>query len=378
MNFTITLILLVIIIRITAFSILNEASQIKKTMYFFLFVIHFLCFFLFLEIIPDLKKDSFNFYERALKADNFIDYLRPGSYFMTLIIMPFVKIGVSFFNLSLLCSTASYYAFNYIYKVTFLHTKVNSLALGSLFFLLFPTIHFWTAGITKEALVFPLMVLVFSDLKTSFKPSIFSIIASILVLFIRPYLFSIITSSFLITWSIAQKRSLKKNTLIVIIFLCLLLIPIPIFKSFLNIEIINSESINNVFNSIIDYIGSSGNSSIPITQTNYFERFFMVLFRPLFYDSHNIFQHLVSLENLLFIFLCIFSFVKLFKRGVKFIKISFFLFLTAFLIVLFLSFYMYNLGLASRMRVMFVPYFIIAIHFSFKVIESSNNSCKRN
>ena len=30
MNFTITLILLVIIIRITAFSILNETSQIKK------------------------------------------------------------------------------------------------------------------------------------------------------------------------------------------------------------------------------------------------------------------------------------------------------------------------------------------------------------
>ena len=132
MNFTITLILLVIIIRITAFSILNEASQIKKAMYFFLFVIHFLCFFLFLEIIPDLKKDSFHFYERALKADNFIDYLRPGGYFMTLIIMPFVKIGVSFFNLSLLCSTASYYAFNYIYKVTFLHTKVNSLALVQL------------------------------------------------------------------------------------------------------------------------------------------------------------------------------------------------------------------------------------------------------
>ena len=53
----------------------------------------------------------------------------------------------------------------------------------------------------------------------------------------------------------------------------------------------------------MDYIGSSGNSSIPITQTNYFERFFMVLFRPLFYDSYNIFQHIVSLENLLFIFM---------------------------------------------------------------------------
>ena len=376
MNWIVSIILIVLITRITVTSIINETSKIKKIMYFFLFVIHFLCFYAHIQILSEIRKDSFQFFQRAIEAKDYLTYLKPGSNFITFIILPFVKIGISYFNLSLLFTTISYYAFNYIYKVAFT-AKSSIIGLVVLLFLLSPTLHFWTSGITKEALIFPLMVLIFRDLSTNFKPSVFSIVAITLALFIRPYLFPIIGFSYLITWLITQKKSIKKTSVFVVTFLCFLLISIPIIESFLKIETLNLESAKYIFNKIIDYSSSSGSSSISINQTNYFERIFMVLFRPLFYDSNYFMQHFISFENLFFIILFVFSLITVFKTGIKFSAISFFLFFTGVLIVLFLSTYMYNLGLASRMRVMFMPYFIIAIYFSLNFVESNTTHEKK-
>lgn len=376
MNWLVSIILIGLIAKITIISIIKETNKLKKIMYFFLFAIHFLCFFGHLHFFSEIKKDSFLFYQRAFEAKNYLEHLKPGSSFITFLIIPFIKIGLSYFSISLLFTTISYYAFNYLYKFIF-EIKSTKRDLVVLFFLLFPTLHFWTSGITKEALIFSLMILIFRDLSNNFKPSIFSIVAITLVLLIRPYLFPIIGFSYLIIWIITQKKSIKKISVLVAAFLCFLLISIPILESFLKIETLNVESVKHILNKIIDYSSNSGSSSIPINQTNYFERIFMVLFRPLFYDSKNFLQYLVSFENLLLIILFVLSLVKIIKRDIKFSTISFFLFLTGVLIVLFLSIYMYNLGLASRMRVMFLPYFILAIYFSFNFAESKDTHEKK-
>ena len=106
------------------------------------------------------------------------------------------------------------------------------------------------------------------------------------------------------------------------------------------------------------YSIKNGMTSIPINESNYFERMIMLLFRPLFYDSINIRTFLISFENLFFIVL-IFSFLTKSKKNTKnFIISNTYVLIVIISCVVFYSFYMYNMGLANRMKTMFMPYLL--------------------
>ena len=133
--------------------------------------------------------------------------------------------------------------------------------------------------------------------------------------------------------------------------------------NFLNFYNLSSFKLH--FEKIITYSSNNGNSSIDLLNSNYFERFFLVLFRPFFFDSKTLFQFFVSIENFVLAIIIIIFAYKIYYLKLKFSLIDKhirFALLFSIMCILFYSIYMYNLGLASRMRVMFLPFLLIGMH----------------
>ncbi|WP_181256145.1 hypothetical protein [Mesoflavibacter zeaxanthinifaciens] len=173
--------------------------------------------------------------------------------------------------------------------------------------------------------------------------------------------------SLLLTFYLFSKKTRLYKIKLALFSLVFFICSLPILKTFLKIETISIKAITNVFAKINSYSLDHGNSSIPIETTNYLERMNMVLFRPLFLDAKSsLVYYIISFENLFFLITTILFLYLLFRKKTYLNQISFFLLSTSLLIILFLSLYMYNLGLASRMKVMFIPYLALGIYLSQK------------
>jgi len=343
---------------------LKEKNIPQKFYYIILFIIHFSSFILNYKYSIEVKRDSFNFYQRAIDSTNIFDYANPGSRFITFLIYPLVKLNFDYFVISLIFSIISFIGFLIFLRQFDCKEFYNKLLI---IILLFPSLHFWSSGLSKEALVVFFMALVFAQVKKKKPLLIWLVISLIFLLFIRPYLSLIILMSLLITFYIYSKKSrlykIKFALLSFMFFICSL----PILKVFLKIETISIDSISYVFAKINTYSLNHGNSSIPLESTNYLERINIVLYRPFFLDvNSSLLYYIISFENLLFLITTILFLYLIFRKKTYLNQISFFLLSTSLLIILFLSLYMYNLGLASRMKVMFIPYLALGIYLSQK------------
>ena len=345
----------------------------KRIIILLLYIIHIVSLFLFYNFNNGQQFDSYIFYERALNSNNISDFTQPGSKFMSLLIYPLVKLNISYFNLSLFFSTFSLVGFTFYLNFIFSKIKKldsNILMLLSLLLMLTPSLHFWTAGLTKEALVFYFMSIVFFQTVKKGLISFPLIISLVFILLIRPYLFGII----LVSYFVFILCNIKMNK-IMLVLLALLgtIISLPILKGFLRVDNLNFEEIQQSFQRIVVYSQNNGTSSIDLENSTYFYRMFLVLFKPIFYDSKTFFQYLISIENLItaiILFKFIFEVIK--NKAYKFIfKQQVFLSLTVILLILFFSSYLYNLGLASRMRVMFMPYLYLLMFTFYAKIKNN-------
>lgn len=322
------------------------------------------------------KLDSYNFYFKALHAHSIIDLFNPGTRFISFLIYPFVNLGIDYLALSFLFSLIGLVGLFKITKLFFpLDTALKKIGV---FIMLFPSLHFWTSGLTKESLLIFFMALILEEI---FKNKILSIkifICLCFILFIRPYLFIIILLGLTVKFLMSENFSVKKTIMSITSLIILSLLSIPIFKFFLNFKSYNIEEIEKLFYKINLYSVETGSSSFSLENTNYFERFFIVLFRPLFFDSTNFYQFIISIENCSVLFFIFFIIYKTTRNKIKVNSNILYLLITSVLVVLFLSIYMYNLGLASRMRVMFLPFLILGMVLMFNVNKSSLNEKEIN
>lgn len=341
-----------------------------------IYIIHFSTFILNYKFNFESKFDSYDFYLRALNVDSLLVLLRPGTRFISFLIYPFAKLGVTYFILSLAFAIISLIGFLKITRLfSPLDTKLKKIGVC---FMLLPSLHFWTSGLNKEALLIFFMALTLEQALKANTLNKVTLIALLFILFIRPYLFVFIIIGLCINFLVFETFSRKKLFYTLGSFLILGILSIPIFKYFLNIKVFSILEINNLFNKINIYSITTGNSSLGLADTNYFERLIVVLFRPLFFDSNNLYQLAISLENVCFLFFVIFIIYCSIKSKVKIDSITLYLLVTSVLVILFLSIYMYNLGLASRMRVMFVPFLVLGMVLMFNPINTSVNEEKNN
>ena len=150
---------------------------------------------------------------------------------------------------------------------------------------------------------------------------------------------------------------------------------IPIVMHFVNIESFTYKNFSDKFIEIHAY-ASNGESSINLLNSSYLGRIWLLLFRPLFYDASTFYQYLISIENCLVLLLLFLSSFYLFlKRKIIVIAEDIKLAMLVGLFIMFMiASYIYNLGLASRMRLMFLPLFLYAIHqLVFSIYKKKDN-----
>jgi len=369
MNILLTFLISIFVFFLLFFEFKKVKSTIIKIVYIALVVVHYFAFILNVNLSLYKKKDAYLFYMNALEASSITQFDPLGSQFMSVIAYPFAKIGLSFFSTSLLFATISLYVFcGYIKCLKNEIISKNPLAITFLLLFFMPSLHFWTAGLTKEALVFFFMFIIFHQLYLKKLINIPIILAFLFILLIRPYLFVILLIAYSFNFYINFNLTIKQKIISVIVLVITILLSTPIAINFLKIKEFSVSQIESLFKKIIVYSQANGNSSVDLLNTNYFERLFLVLFRPLFYDAKTVFQYIISIENVLtFTLLLIFIKDLIRYKAFKYIfKNKIFLSSTIILTVLFFALYMYNLGLASRMRVIFLPYLYTLILMFYK------------
>jgi len=301
--------------------------------------------------------DSLAFYCNAKLANNWFELFGLGSTFVSFLIFPLMKIGVNYFTLFIMFSVISFFGFlNYI-KDLLLYDIKNKLMLFTLLLFLLPSLHFWTGFLSKDVLMFYLMsclLIIFRERKYfTFK----CLMIYLLIGVIRPHIFIVLILSFIIV------LLLEKKIKPVILAVVLLATSYPLVVKFIKIPSYSVNGILSKLKQFNDYGLARGDSHIDLFNTSYLERIWALLFRPFFIDANTIAQWAVSIENLFFlgfIFLILYKGSKLKKIFNLTIDVKFAL-LSSFLIIMLIGTYIYNLGLASRMRVMIIPYILYAV-----------------
>ena len=328
---------------------------------FLFFGIHILTFIVHYHWSLNVHSDTVLFYENAKNASNRIDLYGIGNKSIPFLIYPLVKIGVGYMGISSIFTMLSVISYKVYFNLITSYTsfyKSKSIKLLTAFFFTIPSLHFWTVSITKEAVLFAFFVFIFYNiLKDKFFHAT-TIICLFIITIIRPYIGFFILLSFIITFFLKVKRTKK---IALALSLC---VGVVIMLKFLNLESISDLSVN--FHYLAEYAKNNGHSSIDLLNSSYIERLLLVLFRPFFFDTKNLMQIIVSFENLSYVlvFLILFKNIKFLKQLILRKAAFRYLVLFIFLVVLFYSTYMYNLGLASRMRVMYIPAVLLLLIFT--------------
>ena len=333
-----------------------------------MYLIHFgLSYFYYQVSITSQFGDAYDFYHKILDYTSWKETFDVGSEAVSLLIYPLVKMGCSFALLFFGFATISIEGFFlYLSHFTNQYSRSNNRTIILSVVLLTPTLHYWTGFLGKEAIVFYAMSYFLCRIRKLNFWNIKTIILFFLVLFLRPYLGILLLIALFTVIYTDKNIGAKFKVNLIKVLTPLFLIGLILFKMLLNISF-SIQAIRDKFKFVNEYAISKGKSVISIYETSYVERIIALLFRPFVYETYTKEQLFVALELMFFFILCIWALFKI-QRKKWSIDVRF-AFYTAILIILFLSIYIYNLGLASRMRVMFVPYIIYVFGF---LIERKN------
>jgi hypothetical protein len=346
----------------------ERCSPVQKLFIVLLFMVHFAAMGIaYHDTITYTENDAFYFYKKALKADSWLPLFGLGSSFLNFLIYPLVQAGVTLFVLLLFFATISYQAFLWYFDQMAKHQKnamntTVALLIQGLFLL--PSLHYWSGLLGKDVLVFFLLSYLVFEFKKETRIKGLHIFVSIVLLVLRPHIFGATLIAFII-YCLTQKnisKSIKIKLLILSLSITGALV--PILMRFVNVDTLTYDSISAKFMELNLYAASKGGSGISLVEVSYPERIWLLLFRPLFYDVKTSYQYIISFENSIVLIIMTLSFFYLFSKKESFMiaKEVKFALLTGSCILLMIAVYIYNLGLASRMRLMFLPLFFYVLH----------------
>lgn len=353
----------------------NEDNTHKITLRKLL-VYHFLFSFIFYLFTDNGGGDAWTYWDvaRNMETKDFFEYLNisRGTYFLyALNFLPVHFLSMSFLANTMLFGLIGFIGFILFYYIALktidFNTNFYSIRLFPLVFFL-PNLHFWSSGVGKDTIVFfGIALFVYGILK---KNKIHLLLLSlILIFFTRPHitLFLIIGYAFATIGS--QKIASYKKAIIVVFLIVLGVVLLPIVLEYAKIEEASIESFNEFSESKSKLLSrEKTGSAIDVSSYPLPFKLFTFLFRPLFFDAHNVTSLLASAENFFLVVLTFFVLkskpIKSFKNSPTVIKgLMYFLIIGTFVFSNTLG----NLGIMLRMRNMFLPGLLIYFlwHFSF-------------
>ncbi|MCH2490726.1 MAG: hypothetical protein MK211_11310 [Flavobacteriales bacterium] len=266
--------------------------------------------------------ESYNF--RYFTFDEIWEMVLRGSAAGNLLLInyfPAKVLELSFFTGNIIYGVLGYFSFVFIFAIIkenypdIYKLKKNKILGISLFptFLFLPNLHFWTAGIGKDTLLF-LCIALFAYSVGNIRKRIIGIIVSVLIGFtVRPHIVLFLVVAFGIAYALAGNLKGYQKVFIFVLFLLGFSSIFNYVVDFVQLENIELNTIQNFTEKKARNLGGGAGSAVDLNNYSYPFKVFTFLYRPLFFDAMNVLGLVASFENLLWL---IFS-IKLFKSNLR-------------------------------------------------------------
>ncbi|WP_186758031.1 hypothetical protein [Echinicola salinicaeni] len=302
-------------------------------------------------------------------ADSWGDYFGVGYPFIYwLNYLPSKVLNWSWWTGNIIYALIAYYGFRYWSNIILYHYhsgpkfKGLPLALGLLYL---PNIHFWTAGVGKEALCFwGLSALVFAlSQKSERKYWVLAMMALASVFMVRTYLAALIAIALIGVYALELKWLSKRYKIIFVLALVLSGLSIPVFYWYSGIkELPNLNPIEISRQQIAMLSGEGIGSSVPMLEYGQAMRLITYWFRPFIWEIKGGYMVMAAaIENSLMMVLLIFFLLKARWQSWRIIPLfhRFGLLLFLFSSLLYAN-SLGNWGIMMRMK---APYMLLIILF---------------
>lgn len=366
MNYILFIVLTIYIFTISK-SYYKSQGTTGRVLVVLLFLIHFVAMGTAYKSTIDFPvNDAFSFYKKALNTESWFSLFGLGSSFLSFLIYPLVQAGVNLFVLFLLFATISYQTFLWYFNQMSFHDSKEMMLFGipltHLFFLL-PSLHYWSGFLGKDVLVFFFLTYLLFEFKNKSKANISHLVVVIVLALLRPHIFVATSVAFFMCFLTQKNISKIIKIQLSVLLLVILSVFTPILFRFAHITNMSYSSIVEKIHEINSY-AIQGGSGINLMETSYLEQIWLLLFRPLYYDAKTNYQYIISIENsFVLLLLILVSFYLYAMRKVIVlagdVKLALY---SGLCILLMIASYIYNLGFASRMRLMFMPLLFYAVH----------------
>lgn len=338
-----------------------------------LFLFHMVFSYLFYLYLNANGGDAL-FYWNSPKNGNFAHFwnlfsesFAPSPTMWLINFFPSNLLNLSFFAGCMLYGVLGYWGLLYLLIViktlfpNYQHlSKLKILNISIFPIILFlPNFHFWSSGVGKDTLSFFVVCLSFYVAMNLKKRWYLFIIPGLLLYFIRPHILLFLVAGLTSSYLIKSKLYLFQKVILLIIAVIIFL---PFLNSVLEFAKIEDASMDSLdqFNTSKSSALSNAGSGVDLQALPYPLQILTFLYRPLFFDAHNIFAIIASFENLIWIFLSV-NFLR--NNPLRVFKKSHYFILGGFLfwIIGAVAFapVMSNLGIIIRERNMFLPGFIL-------------------
>lgn len=240
-----------------------------------------------------------------------------------------------------------------------------------------PSFVFWTSGITKEAFVVSLVLLIFSLFKTkTFLSYLLLVFLTVIILLIKPYIVILLSLFFTGYFIHNLKGEIRLVTIFTALFIGIITVYLYPQFSLLNL----SETINQNAQATLDLNGTS-DFSLSVLGSGILLKsiyaYFVVLLKPLFYETENFLFFLQGCEKLVFVILTILSFFYIKRRQINALILEMVLWVLVLSLLLTLS--SPNYGSLSRYSVYYTPVWLyLVLDVLFKKADQSIKSNKAN
>jgi len=336
----------------------------KQSLIIYHLIFPFICWYYTINNPKESDSERYIRFATDLDWRSLFDF---GDRFIALLIYPFVKIGFGYLTLTLLFSAISLIGFLTYYNLYkqkgYLNlTNSNFLAV---FWLFLPSLHFWSSFLGKDAIVFVMLALVLKAIDSKYYKSPLLFLFVVLAFFIRPYSVLIVLLALVISILSFAKIKLKKKIAIALgMFVVLITTTLVLVRFYLNIDSAYTIKaiLSQFYNNLQSYQEATGATEYSVLSTSYLEKLSIIAFRPLYFDANSFFQILASVQNTVIIATIVYYGYLFFAKKRRLNNISYkFALIAGLLFLIIIGSYIYNLGQASRMRVMILPFILYAL-----------------
>ncbi|MEX0883219.1 MAG: hypothetical protein WDZ72_07080 [Cyclobacteriaceae bacterium] len=335
----------------------------------FLFLYHTLFSFFFTIYIESEGGDAWRYWHGFESTDHWSDFWGSRSEFIKwLNFMPSHQLGLSFWVGNLIYAAISYIGFRQL--LIFLaensgiqHQKEKMLAL--VLVLCMPNVHFWTAGIGKEALLWLALTGALLGMRRFSYRWLVVFFFIGLAWWIRPI--NGLGLGLIFGLSLIVSKGIPKRIKYGLTFFGLVLgyMALEKIKLYMAIPTLNWAFVQEFSQSQFDFLsGFQAGSEVPMAQYNIFRRIWVLFFRPLINESTTGWYLVPAIENSLYLLSCLLAIFCNFKNRHFNIPVPI---LMGILFGIFMaSIYaltLNNLGIIVRMKSIYMPFFYLANYF---------------